>query len=393
MSQHGSRLQGNVVVAGVGYSELGKDTGRSEGSLTVDAIRAALDDAGIPPAEVDGLTPWPARQGADTFSGPALGLIQRTFGMNLRYWQAGGDGSAQFSGLTTGAMAVACGLARVVVTWRTVLAQPRAKKISARPANVEAWQDSAFVAPYGVGAMSPKWALLGQRFLYETGQDSDALAAVVLSNRANAQLNPRAAWYGKPLDLDGYYASPMISTPLRIVDCDMPVDASVAVVLTSVGRAADLRHRPAVIEALTGSPGTQVDHELAAPVLTQDTSYHNGELLWENTELGPSDVDVAELYDGFSFQTLMWAEGLGLCERGGSGAMFQSGETRVGGRTPMCTDGGQLGVGRYHGLEKVAQASRQLWGDAGATQVVGAEVALAAVGSGARGGAILLTKG
>ncbi|MBV9661987.1 MAG: thiolase family protein [Acidimicrobiales bacterium] len=234
---------------------------------------------------------------------------------------------------------------------------------------------------------------MAQRFLHETGQDSDALAAVVLNNRAHAQLNPRAAWYGKPLDIDGYYASPMISTPLRIVDCDMPIDASVALVLTSAERAADLKHRPAVIEAAALSPGTQVEHELAAPSLTQDLSYHNGKLIWEKTGLSPADVDVAELYDGFSFQTLMWTEGLGLCGRGESGALFASGDTRVGGRLPICTDGGQLGVGRYHGLEKVAQATRQLSGRAGDAQVAGAEVALVAIGSGSRGGAILLTRG
>ncbi|MBV9659582.1 MAG: hypothetical protein JO337_00330, partial [Acidimicrobiales bacterium] len=122
-------LGGKVVIAGVGYSELAKDTGRSEGSLTIDAVRAALDDAGVTAAEVDGLTPWPGRQGADTFSGPPLSLIQRTFGMNLRYWQGGGDGASQLSGVINGAMAIACGLAQVVVTWRTVIAQPRAKKI------------------------------------------------------------------------------------------------------------------------------------------------------------------------------------------------------------------------------------------------------------------------
>ena len=393
MMASSTSLRGKVIVAGVGYSELGKDTGRSEGSLTVDAVRAALEDAGVGAADVDGLTPWPARQGADSFSGPPLSLIQRSFGMDLRYWQAGGDGPAQLTGLINGAMAIALGLARVVVTWRTVIAQPRAKKVAKRQPNVEAWHESGFVSPHGVAAMAPKWALLAQRFLYETGQGPEALAAVALNNRANAQLNPRAAWYGKPLDADGYYDSPMISTPLRIVDCDMPVDASVALVLTSSDRAGDLRHSCAVIEAVTGSPGTQTEHELAAPVLTQDTSYHNGRILWERTDLGPGDVDVAELYDGFSFQTLMWAEALGLCEPGGSGAWFASGDTRVGGGLPVCTDGGQLGVGRYHGLEKVAQASRQLWGDAGGSQVDDAEVAVVSVGSGSRGGAILLTKG
>jgi len=380
-------FRGRVVIAGVGYSDLGKDTGRSEASLTIDAVRAALDDAGLTAADVDGLSPWPSRQGADTFSGPPLSLIQRSLGLQLRYWQAGGEGAAQLSGVINGAQAIAAGAADVVVTWRTVIAQPRAKKVAARPVNVETWHENGFLAPHGVAAMSPKWALLAARFLYETGQTPDDLAAVVLNNRANAQRNPRAAWYGTPLTLDDYYASRIISTPLRIVDCDMPIDASVAIVLARADRAGDLRHAPAHIEATAGTPGPQTEPELASADLVRDTSWHNGQLLWKLTDLRPGDVDVAELYDGFSFQTLMWLEGLGFCGRGESGAMV-----REGGGVALCTDGGQLGVGRYHGLEKVAQAARQLWGDAGDMQVEGAEVAVAAVGSGSRGGAILLTR-
>ncbi|HKE72331.1 MAG TPA: hypothetical protein VKB57_01880 [Acidimicrobiales bacterium] len=380
-------LRGKVVVAGVGYSELGKDTGRSEAALTIDAVRAALDDAGLTPADVDGLSPWPSRQGADTFSGPPLSLVQRSLGLDLRYWQAGGEGAAQLSGVINAAQAIACGAADVVVTWRTVIAQPRAKKVAARPTNVEVWHENGFLAPHGVAAMSPKWALLAARFLHETGQGPDDLAAVVLNNRANAQRNPRAVWHGRPLMLDDYHASPMISTPLRIVDCDMPVDASVAIVLARADRSGDLRHPPARIEAACGTPGPQTEPELASAELTHDTSWYNGRLLWTLTDVGPGDVDVAELYDGFSFQTLMWLEGLGFCSQGESGAMV-----RAGGGVPLCTDGGQLGVGRYHGLEKVAQAARQLWGDAADTQVEAAEVAVAAVGSGSRGGAILLTR-
>jgi acetyl-CoA acetyltransferase len=388
-----SPLRNRVVIAGVGYSELAKDTGRSEASLTLDAVRAALDDAGLTTDDVDGLSPWPARQGADTFSGPPLALMQRSLGLNVRYWQAGGDGPAQLSGLINGVQAIAAGSADVVLTWRTVLAQPRARKVAKRPTNVEAWHESQFLAPHGVANMAPKWALLAQRFLYDTGQDEDALAAVVLNNREHAQRNPRAAWYGTPLTRDDYHSSSMVSTPLRILDCDMPVDASVALVLARADRAGDLLHRPAYVEAVSGAPGPELEPELASRDPVRETSWYSGRLLWTRTDLRPSDVDVAELYDGFSFQALMWLEGLGFCGRGESGAMVGEGRTRIGGELPMCTDGGQLGAGRYHGLEKVAQAARQLWRAAGEMQVEGAEVTLAAVGSGSRGGAILLTAG
>lgn len=388
----GREFRRQVVIGGVGYSQLGRDTGRTEGELTVDAIRGALDDAGITADQVDGVAPWPDRVDGDSFAGPRLSTIQRSFGLRLRYWQSGGDGPGQVSGIQNGAYAIAAGAANVVLVWRTVIAQPRRKKIASRPVNPPVWHEAQFVATHGVGAMAPKWALLAQRFMHETGAGPDALCSVVLNNRHNAQYNPRAVWHGSPLEADDYFASPMIASPLRLLDCDMPVDASVAVVLARADRAPDLRHRPAFIEAITGSPGSQIDPDLRDD-LTKDLIHHNASQLWERTDLRPTDIDVAELYDGFSFQTLMWLEALGFCGRGEAGAFVAEGHTRLGGSLPVCTDGGQLGSGRYHGLEKVALAARQVWHGADGMQVKGAEVAVAALGSGSRGGTVLLTGG
>jgi acetyl-CoA acetyltransferase len=170
----------------------------------------------------------------------------------------------------------------------------------------------------------------------------------------------------------------------------MPVDAAVAVILARADRAGDLRHSVARIEAMSCAPGPALEHDLMD--FGRQSSYYIGRELWTKTDLTPSDVDLVELYDGFSFQPLHWLEDLGFCGRGDAGPMIAEGRCRVGGELPVCTDGGQLGVGRYHGLEKLAQAARQLWGGADAMQVDGAEVSLACAGGGPRGAAMLLTK-
>jgi acetyl-CoA acetyltransferase len=381
-------LTHGVVIAGVGYSDLGRNTGRSEGSLAVQAARAALDDAGLTSSDVDGLTAFPDRQGGDEFSGPTLNFVQRSLGIDVRFWMASGNGPAQLSCAISAAAAIECGLADVVLCFRSVVAQPRTKVAAKRTSSV-AWNEASFSAPYGAAGSAPKWALVAQRYLYESGTDPALLGSVVVNCRQHAQLNPRAVWHGQPITLDDYFDSPLVAEPLRRLDCDMPVDAAVAVILARADRAHDLRHAAARIEAMSCAPGPAIEHDLMD--FARQSSYYIGQELWTKTDLRPADVDVVEPYDGFSFQALQWLEDLGFCPPGEAGAMIAEGRCRIGAELPICTDGGQLGVGRYHGLEKLAQAARQVWGGAGQMQVHGAEVSLACAGGGPRGAAMLLT--
>jgi acetyl-CoA acetyltransferase len=381
-------LRNQVVIAGVGYSPVGKSLGRSELDLALEAGRNALTDAGLRADDVDGLATYPDREAGDTFSGPAIRDIQRGLGLhNLRYW--GGNAHnvpAQLSVVAHSAAMIAAGAADVVLCSRTVIAQPR-QKIAATRTESLAWLSNAFAGPYGLASGSPKWALAAQRFLYQTGQGPEALAAIVLNNRAMAQLNPRAAWYGSPLTMDDYDNAPMISTPLRILDCDMPIDGSCMVVLASADRAGDFPHKTVHIEAIAQAPGPVLDDHL----MDGSVSRYVSQDLWQKTDLTVEDVDVAQIYDGFSYQALQWLEDLGFASTGESGAMVADGHFGLDGKVPICTDGGQLGVGRYHGLDKVAEAALQLWGAAGQRQVQNSQVALACAGAGAGGTAILMT--
>jgi acetyl-CoA acetyltransferase len=385
-------LRNRVVVAGVGYGPVAKRSPFGELELTLIAARDALSNAGLTSDDVDGIVSYPDRSGGNTFAGPAVTDVQRGIGLDhLRFWQgSAAHGCAQLAAPVSAAYAIHAGAADVVLCYRTVKAQRRADA-AARRSLSPSWLESQYYAPYGIAASAPRWALMAQRFLHDTGQDAEALAAVVLNNRGHALLNPRAIWYDQPLTKEDYFDAVMVSDPLRITDCDMFVDASVAVILARADRAADLAHPPAYIEAIAHAPGPVLDdHQI--PGLHNVSRWIAPEL-WAKTDLTVDDIDVSQVYDGFSFQALQWLEDFGFAPRGEAGARVAAGEFTFGGRVPICTDGGQLGVGRYHGMEKLAEGARQLWGGAGDAQVDGAEVSFVGAGGGVRGAAMILTTG
>jgi acetyl-CoA acetyltransferase len=227
--------------------------------------------------------------------------------------------------------------------------------------------------------------------MHEYGTTEEDLGAVVLTCREHAQLNPAAAWYGHPLTMEEYLAAPMIASPLRILDCDYPIDGAVAIILTRADLASKLRHEPVYVNSVAHATGPDPDWDNWDDLGTM-TSAHCAEQLWAGTDLKPSDVDVAEIYDGFSHLALNWFEDLGFVDKGDAGAFFREGRAKLGGDLPCCTDGGQLGGGRLHGFGKVAEATMQLRGQCGDRQVEGAEVAVACSGGGPIGSALLLTK-
>ncbi|HEY4408299.1 MAG TPA: thiolase family protein [Acidimicrobiia bacterium] len=388
----GAALRDKVVVAGVGYSQIGRSTGRSEGSLAVEAAKAALADAGLAPADLDGITMWPDRV-SSVFEGPSIIYMYRALGLSdVRYYQAMGTGPGQFASVNGAVHAIVAGAADTVICIRAHLRQEQKFYVPGGGDIRQATGDLALRAPYGVPAGSPRFALWAQRQAHEYGVTDEHRGAVVLTCRAHAQLNPRAVWQGHPLTMDDYLASDVVASPLRILDCDMPVDGAVAVILTRADRAADLRRRPVRIHSLGHANGPMLDSEYW-PDMTTMASHWAADELWRGTDLGPADVDVAQLYDGFSFMTLGWLEDLGFVKKGEAGPWFAEGRGRLGGALAVCTDGGHLGGGRLHGFGKLAEAVLQLRGECGDRQVPGAEVALACVGGGAIATAMLLVAG
>ena len=231
-----------------------------------------------------------------------------------------------------------------------------------------------------------------RRHMHEFGTTTEQLAQISINGRRNAGLNPKAV-YRDPMTLDDYLAARMITTPFRLYDCDAPVDGSTAVIVSAPEHASAVDHPVARVEsvgtALRGRPSwDQFDD------MTTMAARDAGAMLWERTTLTPADVDVAELYDGFSFLTMVWLEALGFCGRGESGPYVEDGTSlALDGPLPVNTHGGQLSAGRLHGYGFVHEAVLQLRGEAGARQVAGRpEVAAVANGGGPVAGALLLVR-
>jgi acetyl-CoA acetyltransferase len=383
-------FQNKVVVAGVGYSEIGRSTGRSEGSLAIEACNRAITDAGMTPGDVDGIAAWPDRI-SSVFEGPPLAYVHRALGLeSVRYWQAFGAGPGQLSSVIGAVHAIAAGAADVVLCYRAHLRQETRFYVPGGVSAQSVTGDMALRAPYGLPAGTPRYALWAQRHAYERGYTDEDRGAVVLTCREHAQLNPRAVWYGKPLTMDEYLRSDIIASPLRILDCDMPIDGAVAAVLTAADRVPDLPKRPVYVNAMASCTGPTLDSE-AWPDMSSMASRYAANEMWGMTDLGPKDVDVAQIYDGFSSLTLSWLEDMGFVGPGESGDFLREGRGGLGGDLPICTDGGSLGGGRLHGFSKLAEAVEQLRGECGQRQVEGAQVAAVCNGGGPIAATFLLT--
>jgi len=246
--------------------------------------------------------------------------------------------------------------------------------------------------PFGAPSAANWIGMMAQRHFHEFGTTREQLGQIALTERANAALNPNAI-YRDPMTMDDYLSVRMVSTPLGLYDCDVPADGSTAFVISRADAAADLRRPPIRMEAigtaLRGRPSWDQFDDLTTMALRDAAA-----MLWERTDLTPADVDIAELYDGFSFITLCWLEALGFCKHG-EGGPFLEGGSRIArdGEIPLNTHGGQLSAGRLHGYGFFHEACLQLRGEAGARQIPSQpEVAVAAAGGGPLAGCFLLTR-
>lgn len=388
----------DAVISGIGQSAVGRRLGRTGLDLTLEAAVEAITDAGLTPADIDGLASYPgAFPMPPGFSGPGTPDVQDALRLQLDWHRGGIEGPAQLSAVVDAALAVGAGLARHVLVYRTVT------ESSAQAAGREGIGLGGGTPPKMGGSLqwsipfraysAANWLAMNcHRHMHEFGTTHEQLAQVALNARRNAGRNPRAV-YRDPMTLDDYFASRIITTPFRLFDCDAPVDGSTAVVVSAPDHARAVDHAVARIEAvgtaLRGRPSwDQFDD------MTTMAARDAGASLWERTSLRPADVDVAELYDGFSFLTMVWLEALGFCGRGESGPFIEDG-TRIAldGELPLNTHGGQLSAGRLHGFGFIHEAVLQLRGEAGDRQVAGRpEVAAVANGGGPVAGAMLLVR-
>lgn len=378
----------NAAITGIGQSAVGRRLGRSGLDLTLDAILAALDDAGLTPADIDGIASWPGQMDAPVgFSPVHIFELRDALNLKLNWFSGGAEGPGQMGSVLNACMAVATGQARHVICFRTLTESSAAAasgkgasltgEVGQRIGNQYQWQ-----IPFNAPSASIWTALFAQRHFHEFGTTREQLAQIALTCRTNAGLNPKAV-YRTPLTMDDYLSARMISTPLCLYDCDVPVDGATVLIVSHVDAARDLRctpiHVEAICGALHGKTGWDQFDDLSA-MAARDA----GARLWQRTDLKPKDVDVAQLYDGFSFLTLSWLEALGFCGRGESGPFVEGGgRIALDGELPINTHGGQLSAGRLHGLGHVYEAVVQLRGQGNERQVKGEpRVAVVANGGG-----------
>ena len=250
--------------------------------------------------------------------------------------------------------------------------------------------DMQWRMPFGASSASNWIAMQANAHFDRFGTTKETLGWIALNARKNAARTPWAI-YKEPLTMDDYMNARMITTPFGLYDCDVPCDGSVAVIVSRKDLAADMKQKPVYLEAV----GTQVSERMSwdQGVLDHEPQVTGpGGHLWTRTDLKPTDIDMALLYDGFSFNCLSWLEALGFCGEGEAKDFLEGGKNiALDGLLPLNTHGGQLSSGRLHGFGFVHEAITQLRGDAGERQVKNAETAVVSNGGGAPGGCFLFT--
>jgi acetyl-CoA acetyltransferase len=375
-------LSGAAAIVGVGATEFSKESGRSELQLSVEAVQAALADCGLMPADVDGLTTFTMDSSSEIAVARELGIPELRFFSRINF-----GGGAACATVQQAAMAVATGVADVVVAYRGFNERSGARfgqvsTAAATQVNTNGL-DNAWTYPFGLGTPAATVAMQARRYMHEYGAKSADFGVVAVADRRHAALNPNAFFYGRPITIEEHQESRMIADPLHLLDCCQESDGAVALVVTSVERARDLAQAPAVIAA--AAQGSGRDQFVMTSYYREDIGIPEmgvvGRELWRQSDLGPADVQTAVLYDHFTPYVLMQLEELGFCGRGEAPGFIADGAIELGGRLPINTHGGQLGEAYIHGMNGIAEAVRQIRGTS-VNQVDAVEHVLVTAGTG-----------
>jgi acetyl-CoA acetyltransferase len=394
-------VEQGAIISGIGISRIGRKTGIPGLELTLESSSEAIADAGLTSADIDGIATMGETPVADAAT--RLGIEHTWTGSPVGRW-------GLLSPVVNAFGAVATGQARHVLVYRTVnmmggsvMPQPAASgNAASAPAPLSDHRPSPPVEERGNpmadvprllaahAYSAANWlALHARRHMYLYGTTKEQLGWLAINSRRNAALNPRAT-YRDPLAMEDYLSARIISDPFGLLDCDVPVDGSVAFVVSTVDAVDDCDH-PVRVEACGGALGLGGwDQRSDYPKMASTDAAAE---MWSRTDLEPADVDIAELYDGFTFLTFAWLEALGFCGEGEAGP-FVEGAARIAldGQLPLNTYGGQLSAGRMHGNWVLHEACLQLRGEAGPRQVQKRDVAAVSNGGGPIAGCMLLTR-
>ena len=355
------------AIVGVGYTDMVRYAERSLGSLALDAALAAIQDAGLTRDDIDGYVGTPSApnaaaihaDGVDEVSSEymvrALGLPEPRWVMDLQAMPA--------AAIVAASQALAAGACSYVLVLKAMYHPPGVRYAGFKAPTVPG--PAQFTVPYGIGdgigGGGNRHAIWLQRYMHDHGATREELFQVIRAARRHASLNPVAYWRGKDLTLDEYMKGRWIYEPISIYDCDIPVTGAGAVLMTTAERARALPHKPAYVAGYCNA-------------------YQQGDAIFGVSGIPRSDVQLLQIYDGYSPFIYHWLEFLGFCGPGEAHSFIQGGRTELGGELPMNTFGGSLGEGRLHGFGHIREAAMQVMGRCGPRQVPGAAHCVVQIG-------------
>jgi acetyl-CoA acetyltransferase len=386
-----NQLRDAAAIVGIGATEFSKESGRSELRLAVEACEAAIADAGLEPRQVDGMVTYTQDTNPEIEIARNLGIGELSFFSRIHHGGGAACGTVQQA-----VLAVHAGVADYVVCYRAFNERSGRRfgaGVQDRPPVASAEQAHfSWYAPFGLLTPAQWVAMFASRYMYEYGATSEDFGRVAVADRKHAATNPKAWFYEKPITLEEHQQSRWIVEPLHLLDCCQESDGAQALVITSLERARDLPHPPAVVNAAAQGAGEDQD---------MMTSYYRETItglpemglvarqLWNTTGLGPDDIQTAVIYDHFTPLVLPQLEEFGFCKRGEAKDFLAGGSIELDGRLPINTHGGQLGEAYIHGMNGIAEGVRQVRGTS-VNQVDRVEHVLVTAGTGVPTSALVL---
>ena len=369
-------LKDQACIVGIGETRYVRKpgSGLSQLALQLQAAKSAVDDAGLSLREVDGLMPFPNLGVAEEFAAN-LGISNLRFATTVHT-----GGAAPVASLRIAAMAVCTGAADAVLIpagWNGYSGSRTRETVSQDVSSLPGGGIARdYYLPFGLTAPPQWYSLMARRHMHEFGTTAEQLGAIAVTMRKHAQLNPNAVMHGKPMTLDEYMASPMITDPYRLFDCCLETDGAAAVVVTSAERARDLGTKAVFIMGVASGQPYPADE-----ITNREDIFETGLTIaapeaFSAAGVTPADIDFAEIYDCFTFEVLQQLEESGFCSRGEGGAFVEGGRIELGGELPVNTHGGLLSEAHVLGMNHIVEAVKQLRGVAGKRQVKGAEIGL-----------------
>lgn len=391
-------MKREAAIVGIGRTAYSRNSGVSTLALAREATVNALEDAGLAVSDVDGMSSFAA--GNDS-----VGVHELAYSLGLDglyyFSDTVGGGNVAAKVVADAVWAVESGACEVAVVYRALnsrsgkrfgtYADPVAGRGGPGGGGMHVGGEGQFTAPHGYMVPGQWFAMWTQRHFQTYGTNNDDLGAIAVQYRAHAANNPHAI-ARTPITLDDYHQSRWIMQPFHIYDCALEADGACALVVTTAERARDLKHRPVKMLGHIAYTGKAANNDLWDD-MTVMYSHFVGPRLWDLTGLKPKDMDLACLYDCFTYTALATTEDFGFCEKGEGGRFYRDGRATYGGDVVINPHGGLLSEAYIHGLNHSFEAVAQLRGDADKRQVKDAELCFVSAGAAAYGSAMILARG